>query len=209
MNIRPNYFNYSPNFGAHVKMRKPITDVIQNVATVGTTASTATASCAEAGFSVAETVPKMPVSVDSGVDHVTDSFAESAPEKLAEFNKKSLYSSTAEAGIPVQTTIAPTIMSGSAGSVSKFALDNIKEQCDPNKNEFADANRFSYGALGASSIASLAALGTYASSFAPADSITEQQSENACTGGSLATGMSTAIGSEKADSKNSDRKIPS
>lgn len=209
MNIRPNYFNYSPNFGAHVKMREPVTELLTNVATVGSVGSTAVASSAEAAFSVAETAPNMPVSVDSGIDKTTDSFVKSAPEKLAEFNKVSLYSSTAEKGIPVQSTTAPTALVGSGSYMSNVLSDMVSEQCNPEKNDFAESHKLAYGSLGASSIASLAALGTYASSALPANSITDEQSEFICYAGTTASSLPSVISGIKEDSGDNNRKIPS
>ena len=112
MNIRPNYFNYSPNFGAHVKMRKPVTDVLASSAIV----ASGGASCLASASSSADVYPGF----------VPDSVVESSRDFL-----HSEKSGVVEDAIPVQSTVIPSGL-GSLGAKSIYdGIQNVDKNSYP------------------------------------------------------------------------------
>lgn len=132
MNIRPNYFNYSPNFGAHVKMRKPVTDVLANSATVASGAASCLASASSC----------------------TDVYPGSVPDAVVESSRDFLYSEKSgvvEDAVPVQSTVVPSAL-GSSGA--KLVYDAGQEVKKDFKNDQELAERL-FPALSSSALAAL------------------------------------------------------
>ncbi len=202
MNIGSNYFNYSPNFGAHVKMRKPVTDVLANSATV----ASGGASCLASASSSADVYPGF----------VPDSVVESSRDFL-----HSEKSGVVEDAIPVQSTVIPSGL-GSIGA--KLVYDGGQEL----KKDLSNDPELAQHLTPALSASALAALSLYAGDL-PLDALASscddcngdgsryddaQDSAASLTSSgysSLATGVcnsSAAVGNSSNDD-DGDLKIPS
>ena len=227
--------NYStPNFQARIKLKAPNTQQLLT-ATMGTALlGTASASAADVGVSIA-----------SNSEQMQDSFLNSGlPKEVLESHEDLLTSASGRydaAGyrenIPVQSTIFPSSMAGSAASSAYIGSSPIRYASDDNFNQTAvsskefSANPKTKDASAVSGLLSTAA-GSLYSGFPDADivslpevSVMDEDVQAACasSGISSATSASTLIGLEtsarlskedangekSAKNSNDDKKLPS
>lgn len=125
MNIGSNYFNYSPNFGAHVKMRKPVTDVLANSATV----ASGGASCLASASSSADVYPGF------------------VPDSVVESSRDVLHSVAAEEGIPAQSTVIPSGLGSIGAKLVYDAGQKVVEDINDNEDLFQPLSLSALGAL--------------------------------------------------------------